>query len=97
MYRYGEERAEFAARLREPEDGCATCGFWRDSLENCKICDEVTEAVFLCALLCRVGTKVVPRKKEKSVNILLRVPVQNRTVLDRFHFKISCLKVSAFF
>ena len=87
MYRYGEERAEFAARLREPEDGCATCGFWRDSLENCKICDEVTvtEAVFLCALLCRVGTKVVPRKKEKSaINIHFRdvFSLQNLNVFN---------------
>ena len=31
----------WAAKLREPEDGCATCGFWRDSLRDCKQCNEV--------------------------------------------------------
>lgn len=51
LRRYGEERAEFAARLREPEDGCATCGFWRDSLESCKLCGEVA---FCCS---RCGEK----------------------------------------
>jgi len=47
VVRYGEERTEFAARLREPEDGCATCGFWRDSLETCKTCGEVSPDIML--------------------------------------------------
>jgi len=44
--RYGEERVAWGAKLREPEDGCATCGFWRDSLKDCKICKEVA---FCCS------------------------------------------------
>ena len=41
MFRYTEERVEFAKKLHEPDDGCGTCGFWRDSLENCRKCGQV--------------------------------------------------------
>lgn len=44
--RYKEERSKFALAIFEPEDGCATCGFWRDSLETCSDCDEVA---FCCS------------------------------------------------
>ena len=48
--RYKEERANWSAKLREPEDGCGTCGFWRDSLTPCNICQQVgnTFMPFLC-------------------------------------------------
>ena len=41
LHRYTEERLEFAKKLHEPEDGCGTCGFWRDSLEDCTKCGKV--------------------------------------------------------
>ena len=41
LHRYTEERMEFAKKLHEPEDGCGTCGFWRDSLEDCTKCGKV--------------------------------------------------------
>ena len=41
LSRYTEDRESWAAKLREPEDGCATCGFWRDSLQDCEQCNEV--------------------------------------------------------
>lgn len=46
--RHGEERAEFAGRLREPEDGCGNCGFWRDSLEPCARCASVAYCCYRC-------------------------------------------------
>merc|ERR1719319_288578 len=33
--RYKEEREKFSAAIFEPEDGCGTCGFYRDSLKPC--------------------------------------------------------------
>ena len=32
---------EFAKKINEPDDGCGTCGFWRDSLEACNKCNKV--------------------------------------------------------
>ena len=32
----------FASQLREPDDGCCVCGFWRDSLVDCGRCGEVS-------------------------------------------------------
>lgn len=46
--RHLEERAAFAARLREPEDGCGNCGFWRDSLEDCVRCGQVAYCCYRC-------------------------------------------------
>jgi len=46
--RYKEQRYEFARKLREPEDGCATCGFWRDSLEPCNRCAKVSYCSYRC-------------------------------------------------
>jgi len=46
--RYTEKRAEFAKQLHEPEDGCETCGFWRDSLENCTRCGKVAYCSYRC-------------------------------------------------
>ena len=40
--RYTEERSEFASKLREPVDGCGNCGFWRDTLETCARCCQVS-------------------------------------------------------
>lgn len=46
--RYTEERVEFAKKLHEPEDGCGTCGFWRDSLEDCAKCGQVAYCCYRC-------------------------------------------------
>jgi len=46
--RYTEERAEFAKKLHEPEDGCGTCGFWRDTLEECGRCSQVSYCCYRC-------------------------------------------------
>jgi len=46
--RYKEEKCKFAAALLEPEDGCGTCGFWRDSLKPCVDCKQV----FFCSGHC---------------------------------------------
>jgi len=50
--RYNEERSAFSAQLREPVDGCMTCGFWRDSLEECEHCLVVA---FCCSTCCEAG------------------------------------------
>jgi len=39
--RYQEEKTEFARKIHEPEDGCGTCGFWRESLQPCNKCGKV--------------------------------------------------------
>jgi len=59
--RYKEERANWSAKLREPEDGCGTCGFWRDSLTPCNICQQV----FFCCERCEERGK----EKHKTVCI----------------------------
>jgi len=46
--RFTEERVAFAKKLHEPEDGCATCGFWRDSLEDCAKCGRVAYCCYRC-------------------------------------------------
>eukprot|EP00092_Neocalanus_flemingeri_P018137 GFUD01019629.1.p1 GENE.GFUD01019629.1~~GFUD01019629.1.p1 ORF type:complete len:487 (+),score=121.27 GFUD01019629.1:50-1510(+) len=46
--RYTEERVEFAKKLHEPEDGCGTCGFWRDTLEDCAKCGQVAYCCYRC-------------------------------------------------
>lgn len=46
--RYTEERLAFAKKLHEPEDGCGTCGFWRDSLEDCTKCGRVSYCCYQC-------------------------------------------------
>jgi len=46
--RFTEERMEFAKKLHEPEDGCGTCGFWRDSLEDCTKCGKVAYCSYQC-------------------------------------------------
>jgi hypothetical protein len=46
--RYIEERKEFAKKLHEPEDGCGTCGFWRDTLEDCAKCGKVAYCSYRC-------------------------------------------------
>jgi len=46
--RYLEERVEFARKLHEPEDGCGTCGFWRDTLEDCVKCGKVAYCCYRC-------------------------------------------------
>jgi len=50
--RYNEERAAFSLQLREPVDGCMTCGFYRDSLEQCSLCLVVA---FCCTSCAEVG------------------------------------------
>ena len=44
----------FAVQLREPDDGCGTCGFWRDGLEQCGDCG----AVAFCCERCRESGEV---------------------------------------
>jgi len=46
--RYCEEKEQFAKKLREPEDGCGTCGFWRDTLDNCTRCGQVSYCSYKC-------------------------------------------------
>lgn len=46
--RYTEERSEFASKLREPVDGCGNCGFWRDTLETCARCSQVSYCCYRC-------------------------------------------------
>jgi len=46
--RYTEERSEFASKLREPVDGCGNCGFWRDTLETCAKCGQVSYCCYRC-------------------------------------------------
>jgi len=46
--RHLEARAAFAMRLREPQDGCGNCGFWRDSLEPCARCNQVSYCCYRC-------------------------------------------------
>jgi len=46
--RYTEERSEFASKLREPVDGCGNCGFWRDTLETCARCGQVSYCCYRC-------------------------------------------------
>jgi len=46
--RYEEERAAFARKIHEPEDGCGTCGFWRESLEACNKCGKVWYCSYRC-------------------------------------------------
>lgn len=41
--RFIEEKVAFARKLQEPEDGCGTCGFWRETLEACTKCHKVSE------------------------------------------------------
>ena len=40
--RFIEEKVAFARKLQEPEDGCVTCGFWRETLEACTKCHKVS-------------------------------------------------------
>jgi len=46
--RYQEEKADFARKIQEPEDGCGTCGFWRESLEPCNKCGKVSYCSYRC-------------------------------------------------
>jgi len=46
--RYLEERAAFAKKIHEPDDGCGTCGFWRESLELCNKCNKVSYCSYRC-------------------------------------------------
>jgi len=39
---------EFAKKINEPDDGCGTCGFWRDSLEACNKCNKVSYCSYRC-------------------------------------------------
>ena len=39
--RFIEEKVAFARKLQEPEDGCVTCGYWRETLEACSKCQKV--------------------------------------------------------
>jgi len=57
--RYGEERTAFANKLREPVDGCDTCGFWRDSQVECAKCQQVA----FC------GSRCEERGKEKHQHV----------------------------
>jgi hypothetical protein len=57
--RFTEERMEFAKKLHEPEDGCGTCGFWRDSLEDCTKCGKVHTCKLLSWLLWHYLTVVL--------------------------------------
>ena len=41
--RFVEEKVAFARKLQEPEDGCVTCGYWRETLEACSKCQKVRE------------------------------------------------------
>ena len=41
--RFLEEKVAFARKLQEPEDGCVTCGYWRETLEACSKCQKVSE------------------------------------------------------
>ena len=41
--RFVEEKVTFARKLQEPEDGCVTCGYWRETLEACSKCQKVSE------------------------------------------------------
>ena len=41
--RFVEEKVAFARKLQEPEDGCVTCGYWRETLEACSKCQKVSE------------------------------------------------------
>ena len=41
FFRFQEEKAEFARKINEPDDGCGTCGFWRESLQPCNKCGKV--------------------------------------------------------
>ena len=43
--RFADEKVAFARKIQEPEDGCATCGFWRESLEACSKCNKVRARV----------------------------------------------------
>ena len=49
--RFVEDKVAFARKLQEPEDGCATCGFWRESLEACSKCQKVRRREFGCRFL----------------------------------------------
>jgi len=57
--RYQEEKAAFARKIQEPEDGCGTCGFWRESLEPCNKCGKVS--------YCSYGCKDKAAEKHKPV------------------------------
>jgi len=46
--RFNEEKTEFAKKINEPDDGCGTCGFWRDSLEACNKCNKVSYCSYRC-------------------------------------------------
>jgi len=46
--RYTEERSAFASKLREPVDGCGNCGYWRDTLEACARCCQVSYCCYRC-------------------------------------------------
>jgi len=46
--RFNEEKMEFAKKINEPDDGCGTCGFWRDSLEACNKCNKVSYCSYRC-------------------------------------------------
>ena len=41
--RFVEEKVAFARKLQEPEDGCVTCGYWRETLEACSKCQKVSD------------------------------------------------------
>jgi len=47
--RFREERSAFAGQLREPEDGCCVCGFYRDSQVDCGKCGEVSFCCDRCS------------------------------------------------
>jgi len=46
--RFVEEKVAFARKLQEPEDGCVTCGFWRETLEACTRCQKVSYCSYRC-------------------------------------------------
>jgi len=46
--RFIEEKVAFARKLQEPEDGCVTCGFWRETLEACSKCQKVSYCSYRC-------------------------------------------------
>ena len=65
---------EFAKKINEPDDGCGTCGFWRDSLEACNKCNKVRHLVktfyyFFCPQVsyCSYRCKDKASEKHKPV------------------------------
>ena len=73
-FRFQEEKVEFARKINEPDDGCGTCGFWRESLQPCNKCGKVIRDLIAPGFFCPSLTK---SRRKYQINPLISIETRN--------------------